>query len=61
MAKFFIKMRVDYAFEIEADSPEDAESKAWEYDYTEDGSAYDGVYSIDVEEIEDYDSEDWVS
>ena len=58
MPKYFIKMRVDYAFEIEADSPEDAESKAWTYDYNEDTAAYDGVYSIDVEELDEDEEED---
>ncbi len=52
MAKFNISMQVEYIFEIEADTPEEAESKAWEYDYCEDSSAYAGVYSIDVDEIE---------
>lgn len=58
MANYFIRMRVDYAFEIEADSPEDAEAKAWTYDYTEDTAAYDGVYSIDVEELYEDEEED---
>lgn len=58
MAKYQIDMRVDYSFEVEADSPEEAEKLAWEYDYQEDTSSYDGVYSIDVEEIEDDEEEE---
>lgn len=58
MAKFQIDMRVDYSFEVEADSPEEAEQRAWEYDYQEDTSSYAGVYSIDVEEIEDDEEEE---
>ena len=54
MARYIVDMRVDYTFEVEADSPEEAESLAWEFDYTEDGSYYNGVYSIDVEEVEEY-------
>ena len=52
MAKFNISMKVEYIFEVEADTPEEAESKAWEYDYEDDRSSYAGVYSIDVDEIE---------
>jgi hypothetical protein len=58
MAKFNISMQVEYIFEIDADTPEDAERLAWEYDYIEDSSAYAGVYSIDVDEIEGDESED---
>ena len=59
MATYNISMKVEYIFEVEADTPEEAESKAWEYDYCEDSSAYAGVYSIDVEEVEEEDeSED---
>jgi hypothetical protein len=58
MAKYNISMQVEYIFEIEADTPEDAERLAWEYDYCEDSSAYAGVYSIDVDEIEGDESED---
>ncbi len=58
MAKFNVSMQVEYIFEVEADTPEEAESKAWEYDYEEDRSSYAGVYSIDVEEIEEEEEED---
>jgi hypothetical protein len=61
MAKWQIDMRVDYSFEIEAETAEEAERLAWEYNYSDDPMAYQGVYSIDVEEIEETeegDSED---
>jgi hypothetical protein len=59
MPKYSIDMRVDYTFEIEADTPEEAESLAWEYDYVDDFAAYAGVYSIEVEEVEeDEDAQD---
>jgi hypothetical protein len=58
MAKFNVSMQVEYIFELEADTPEEAERLAWEYDYIEDSSAYAGVYSIEVDEIEEDESED---
>lgn len=57
MAKFNISLMVEYIFDVEADTAEEAERLAWEYDYTTDTSAYAGVFSIDVDEIED-ESED---
>lgn len=53
MARFMIDMQVSYSFEVEADDANQAEELAWDYDYTEDSGAYQGVYSIDVEEMED--------
>ena len=53
MATWQIDMRVDYSFEIEAETAEEAEKLAWTYDYSNDQMAYQGVYSIDVEEIEE--------
>ncbi len=58
MAKFNISMKVEYIFEVEADTPEEAESLAWEYDYEDDRSSYAGVYSIDVDEMEEEEEED---
>lgn len=64
MAKFYVKMRIDFAGEIEAESAEEAEQKAWTSwgDTMDSEITYDGVYDIDVEEIEDdeddYDDED---
>lgn len=58
MPKYLVNMRVDYSFDVEADTPEEAEALAWEYDYQEDGTAYDGVYSIDVDKYEEDEEED---
>lgn len=57
MATYNVAMKVEYIFEVEADTPEEAESLAWEYDYEEDRSSYAGVYSIDVEEVEEEEDE----
>ena len=54
MAKFAVTTTVTFCGEVEADTPEEAEAKGWEW---EDELHYDGVYSIDVEEMED-ESED---
>jgi hypothetical protein len=53
MAKFMIDMQVSYSFEVEAEDAKEAEELAWDYNYSDDHSAYQGVYSIDVEEMED--------
>lgn len=60
MPKYYVAMRIDFAGEIEAESAEDAESKAWtSWGETMDSEiTYDGVYSIDVEEIEEEDEDD---
>jgi hypothetical protein len=50
MAKFQVTTTITFTGEVEADTPEEAESKGWEW---EDELMYDGVYSIDVEELED--------
>jgi hypothetical protein len=59
MAKYYVTMRIDFAGEIEADSKEHAEELAWTSwgDTADNDITYDGVYSIDVEEMED-DEED---
>ena len=54
MSKYYVKTIVEFVGEVEADTPEEAEAKGWEW---EDELVYDGVYSIEVEELED-DSED---
>jgi hypothetical protein len=53
-------MKIDFAGEIEAESEEDAEQKAWtSWGETYDSPiTYDGVYSIDVEELYEEDDED---
>ena len=53
MATWQIDMRVDYSFEIEAETAEEAEKLAWAYNYSDDPMVYHEVYSIDVEEIEE--------
>lgn len=60
MAKFYVKMRIDFAGEIEAESAEEAEQKAWTSwgDTMDSEITYDGVYDIDVEEIEDDEDDD---
>ncbi len=59
MPKYYVKMRIDFAGEIEAESKEAAEELAWTSwgDTMDSEITYDGVYDIDVEEIED-DEED---
>ena len=53
MAKYYVEMRIDFNGEIEADSKEHAEELAWTSwgNTMDDAIQYDGVYSIDVEEI----------
>jgi len=60
MPKYYVKMMIEFAGEIEADSKEDAEEKAWTAwgDTMDNEITYDGVYSIDVDEIEDDEDED---
>jgi hypothetical protein len=55
MGRYYVQMKIDFAGEIEADSAEDAEAKAWTSwgDTSDCDIQYDGVYSIDVEEAED--------
>lgn len=55
MGRYYVQMKIDFAGTIEADSPEDAEQKAWTSwgDTMDNDITYDGVYSIDVEEAED--------
>jgi hypothetical protein len=59
MGRYYVQMKIDFAGEIEADSEEDAEQKAWTSwgDTMDNDITYDGVYSIDVEELEE-DEED---
>jgi hypothetical protein len=53
-------MKIDFAGEIEAESEEDAEQKAWTSwgETYESPITYDGVYSIDVELLDEEDDED---
>jgi hypothetical protein len=56
MPKYYVKVMVEYSGEVEAESEKEAEEMGWDFDSE---LAYDGVYSIEVEEIEeDEDEED---
>lgn len=50
MATYNVKMLVEYQFEVEASSDEEAERLAEEYEYWDDQTAYYGMYSMEVEE-----------
>ena len=60
MPKFYVQMKIDFAGEIEAESKEEAESLAWtSWGETYDSPiTYDGVYSIDVEELDEEEDEE---
>jgi hypothetical protein len=55
MPKFAVKTIVEFYGEVEADTAAEAEQKGWEW---EDELVYDGVYSIEVEELEEEEEED---
>jgi hypothetical protein len=50
MATYNVKALVEYQWEVEADSQEEAEALAFEYEYWNDDTAYYGMYSCEVEE-----------
>ena len=60
MPKYYVKMKIDFAGELEAESAEAAEQLAWTSwgDTMDNDITYDGVYDIDVEEIEEEDDDD---
>ncbi len=60
MTKYYVKMMIEFSGEIEADTPEQAEELAWSSwgDTMDHDITYDGVYSIDVEEIEEEEDEE---
>jgi hypothetical protein len=60
MPRYEVKMLIEFAGEIEADSAEDAEQKAWTSwgDTMDNEITYSGVDSIEVDEVEEYDEED---
>ena len=60
MAKYYVEMRIDFNGEIEADSKEHAEEIAWTAwgDTSDYDIQYDGVYSIDVEEVYEVEEEE---
>jgi hypothetical protein len=60
MPRYYVKMRIDFDGEIEAESMHEAEQLAhtsWG-DSVSDDISFDGIYSIDVEELEDDEDED---
>ena len=60
MPRYNVKMRIDFEGEIEADSMHEAEQLAhtsWGDSMTND-ITFDGIYSIDLEELEDEEDED---
>lgn len=60
MPRYQVEMMIEFSGEIEAESEEAAEKLAWtSWGETYDSPiVYDGVYSIDVEEIEEDEEED---
>lgn len=60
MGRYYVKMRIDFAGELEAESREEAEKLAWTSwgDTMDSEITYDGVYDIDVEELDDEEDED---
>jgi hypothetical protein len=60
MAKFYVQMRIDFAGEIEAESKEQAEELAWTSwgDTSDSDIQYDGVYSIDIDELDEEDEDE---
>ena len=60
MPRYYVQMKIDFSGEIEADSQEEAERLApqsWG-DTVDSEISFDGIYSIDVEELEDEEEED---
>ena len=61
MSRYYVKMRIDFAGYVEAESEDEAERLAWTSwgDTMDNDITYDGVYSIDVElDEEDEEEED---
>ena len=59
MPRYYVKMRIDFAGEIEAESAEAAEQLAYTSwgDTMDNEITYDGVYDIDVEELDEEEDE----
>jgi hypothetical protein len=60
MPKYYVEMKIDFSGEIEAESKEDAErlaAQSWG-DTMDADVGFDGIYSIDVEELEDEDEDE---
>lgn len=50
MPKYDVEVTVNFMYEVEADSPQEAEAQGWNW---EDYNMFGEVYSIDVSEIGD--------
>lgn len=50
MPTYYVKTIVEYSGEVEAENEAEAEELGWKF---EDELHYDGVYSIDVEELDE--------
>lgn len=50
MPKFYVKTIVEFSAEVEAENEAEAEAIGWKW---EDELHYDGVYDIEVEELEE--------
>ena len=60
MPRYYVEMKVDFAGEITADSQEEAErlaAQSWG-DTMDADIGFDGIYSIDVQELEDEDEDE---
>lgn len=55
MPKYYVKTIVEFSNEVEADSEAEAEAIGWKW---EEELHYDGVYSIEVEKLEDDEEEE---
>ena len=55
MPRYYVQMKIDFAGEIEADSKEDAENLAAQSwgDTMDAEIGFDGIYSIDVEALDE--------
>lgn len=60
MPKYQIEMMIEFSGEIEADNEEHAEQLAWTSwgDTMDSPIVYDGVYSIEVEEVDEEEDEE---
>ena len=55
MTQYYVKVRVDLEYEVEADSYEEAQEQGWRW---EDYTMFSEVYSIDVEELDEEDEDE---
>lgn len=60
MPRYNVQMMIEFSGELEAETPEAAEQLAWTSwgDTYDSDITYDGVYSIDVDEIEEDEEEE---